>query len=884
VTEIIEIIYAYLLKESVLGTLSGARENVYQRYCTDDEFILAKDMISKAGFLGLDNIGSKGIIRGSGQPDPDYSIRSIAYTPGKDGGKAMLRVNTLRSSLKGYHNRGNKEMADALIFDELPEGFYAVDMFGQEFMGDIPMTPDSSPENANSSEVRVRGENGERMLEPRSFSKIGSSFISRNDLTDLDLSVVAGILSKISEAKKAGKTLFLVYEPSQVRAIESYIRCALKFMPPKLANSISFITCYGEDPRIARDYDICGIPTTDSAYVRNLEGMVFRPLQELSDAGVYSVLEEIDLDDWADVLGRKDSITDIPGLEIALSLMTWGDIDDSYEKAKKALALILGDYELLARLFDDPLDHLGLAEELEITIGLLHKLDLNDYYNDIVVPLARINEKSNQAEPAIDLSGQLLQSVIGLGKPVNLPFHHKLVVDRWSIISKWIDDNTEAVQRMILDNSDAIGSFFVSFFSSAEYGGAAQNICRSFLDSLMKMDIECIRRMDVLFKLLVDRDQFVDVIKMAFDIDCERDLRMSCITGLLKDRYGLVEQGIIDDSVWDGMFDMFIVEVRNRGEMDSVASFYAGKADETDDFIMMVIYRVTDAYIDTLAQYSKPKDICVGFQRASMFAERLYQFKNKARCYGIYLEKMSPEYDAVLGATKVRDLKDLTGEVEKIIGTLGDTRLDSYDIPNRGDFVSKLQALLTRVKDIPEVSNVETALSKSRIDFVLNEVELLGEGASNRLIKKYCGTTVHRQSDARKIVEDFLKGDGDPEQKRNFCMDVSVERKRVKTSYALKDYALRTVYGLIFAVCMTALVFVGGYAANRYFSNGYFSSVYYVAAAVTFIVSLVLYIDSYRLKGTHSVLLRALVQTLVLIAVAFVLYIFIQQLLLNILN
>ena len=883
-TEIIEIIYAYLVKENYKGTLSVTSEDAYQRNCTGDEFYLACDMIADAGFLGLYNVDRvKGVSPSLEKSDPDYSIRSIAYMPAKNGSKAMLRVNTLRESLRDYSTRGPKELSDGLVFDEPPEGFYVVDMFDQKYAEDIPLTPDSSPDKDNVSEMKVNETDG-GMLEPRSFADIGSSLINSGDLGGLNISIVAGILSKISEAKKAGRTLFLVYEPGQIGIMESYIRCALKFMSPKLANSISFITCYGEKTKDVGDYDICGIPTTDDGYVKGLGGIVFRPLQEVPDLGVYSVLENIDLDDWADVLGRKDSITDIAGLETALSLMTWGDEDDAYIKATKAIALILNDYELLTRLFDDPVEHLGLAEDLEVTIGILDSLDVNDYYNDIVVPLARIVEKESGTDSDNGLLELLLKSVIGLGSPDNLPLHHKLVADRWDSISKWIDGNIETVKRMVVEHSDEIGDFLVSFFTSTEYEGASLNIGRSFLDSMLKTDVECIRRMDVLFKLMVDRDQFVDVIKIAFDIDCDWDLKMSCITGLLRDEYGLVEQEMVDIRVWDGMFDKFIAEVRNRGKTDDVATYYAGKTNETDGFIMMLIDRLMNSYIDALAQYSKPKDICIGFQRASLFAERMTQFKNKARCYEIYLRKMSPEYKAVIDGSKVRDLKGLTDDLEMIVRAIGDTRFDSYDIPDRADFVSRLKALLTKLENVHEVSDVENVLSTSRIEFVLNEVELLGAGASNRLIRRYCGTNIHRQSDVRKIVEDFLRGDADPESKRAFCMDVSAERKRVKTSYALKDYALRTVYGLIFAVCMTALVFAGGYAANHYFSNGYFSSVYYVAAAVTFVVSLVLYIDSYRLKGTHNVLLRALVQTLVLIAVAFVLYILIQQLLLNILN
>jgi hypothetical protein len=257
--------------------------------------------------------------------------------------------------------------------------------------------------------------------------------------------------------------------------------------------------------------------------------------------------------------------------------------------------------------------------------------------------------------------------------------------------------------------------------------------------------------------------------------------------------------------------------------------------------------------------------------------------------YSYFLNNVVPDYKDVFRNTRS---PEMTGTVmdgcRRMLDAFSDRRLADSDIPKREEFIQEIEAFLDRQKTIEEQKTTEKSLRDFRVDFIIHELSLLDARTVNEIFWKFSINPIEDTMPNSKFndenVRKFLCGKTNPERKRDFCRVVTSERKKVKAMYAVSGVAVNIVLALLFSLAMSAVVFVAGYLINSYLSAGYHASIYVFAAILTFFVSIILYIDSWRLKGTHNVLLRAVSQTVILIVIAMTLYVLTQWVLMNMLS
>ena len=278
------------------------------------------------------------------------------------------------------------------MFDSLPEGFYAVDLMNIGFISDIPLSSETTADRI--VEETPKG------LPPRDFSTMRSAPLSANDLIGIDAENVVGLLCGLMRARKERKTLYLVYEPDDLKDIEEIILYALKLLPSGIANTISFITCFGES-RSAGNYDICGIPTTEKEIIQGLsDGIVFRPMSDTPDLTVsnFGMLKEM-MDNghagtWIELVQNcAGIISTIEDLEAIVPLVaefhsrTAMEPDAALSVANSKIAAFSERYGLLVRLFDDPFTKLKVRDSVRGAILASGSVQREQYEKKIITPL-----------------------------------------------------------------------------------------------------------------------------------------------------------------------------------------------------------------------------------------------------------------------------------------------------------------------------------------------------------------------------------------------------------------------------------------------------------------------------------------------------------------
>lgn len=282
--KILEGIYAYICQSNCTGNCSPM-DKIYT--LTKDASPNDSDMLSSAiqtaGRVELAKVDSKYGVRL--QPDsvsPNFDISSFSYFPKINDTYSALCCSTLRKSLKKKSIRGSKELSHFVLFDNIPDGMYAVDLIAaKHFDGfkDIKLKDIKLNESNSTGNDDLICEVEPVEMDCITFDEFPSSPLKIEDITNMGRKTferVAEIFQALIISKRDKKPLYIVYDLEDYRTMLGYLTITLKLMPANVANEYSFVTCLGKKSQV--NFDIYCVPTCDKDYISTLEqeGMVIK--------------------------------------------------------------------------------------------------------------------------------------------------------------------------------------------------------------------------------------------------------------------------------------------------------------------------------------------------------------------------------------------------------------------------------------------------------------------------------------------------------------------------------------------------------------------------------------------------------------------------------
>ena len=244
-----ECIRAYLYRNNYNGEVYSG-EGIYSltENILDDNFPNLNEItrffgINKASDYITDNI--KAYIY-----NPDVTINATRHR--------TFSVSFVRHSMEGkIGRRGNDdEQVNILFATEIPENKYSTAVFKADnrivTYGDIPIL-----DNVDMVEEE----------KPGLLSKSEVIWEAKKEEITKDL---LELLKAFLHAQKTGKSVYFIHDEKDNDKAVSTIFALIEHFPPALANEISFNTCCTTALSSSERIDICGIPTTDPAYISEL--------------------------------------------------------------------------------------------------------------------------------------------------------------------------------------------------------------------------------------------------------------------------------------------------------------------------------------------------------------------------------------------------------------------------------------------------------------------------------------------------------------------------------------------------------------------------------------------------------------------------------------
>lgn len=347
--KLLECIYAYLYRNNYAGSCYGEGVYTLTEGLAPHEQSAVSAVMRKAGMSGLNRVDREnGVSPDLREPLPDYGTAAYSYYPCLEGYKVFCR-NGLRASLQGRRVRGSHEIMHAVLGQgELPAGAYAVDYCLSprlETPADIPLRETNDGADYVTEETPA-------LLSPLDGSAFSSAPVTSAEIFALGagaLRLLARIISALDSGKQNAKPVFLAIDPSERAKGRDYIRMALKLLPARLANTVSFCTCYGGDAH-ACEADLCVIPTRDTNYIRTLAeiGYVVTPAdtgdfhENKSYAAFLFGAELGELDTWlGEMTCYTERVESFDELNSAFALYRLAKHDDALPEAEGIFRALL---------------------------------------------------------------------------------------------------------------------------------------------------------------------------------------------------------------------------------------------------------------------------------------------------------------------------------------------------------------------------------------------------------------------------------------------------------------------------------------------------------------------------------------------------------------
>ena len=800
-----EFTYGYLFKNNYAGEISmgeaiyNRSENAATSASTDE----AKRIINDIPRPKLMNM-SKFLGRPDGTYDPEFC--SYIYMPGKDGRRSVFAMDCLRKSIidrremlnklneeerSGYTNfRGDYDLLDCLIFDDLGREAYAIDLMDQDFNRDIELTDvaaltEKVPEPYQDREFSAdRSPTAEDL-----FRKLGDENVYRS---------AAAILQAL-EKLRPGSTLYLYYPPSSKDFALDIFRAALKLLPPKFANTISFMTnacAVPLTPEASKKCSVCLVPTDGEDVISRL------PEARLITSGG----------------GLDGFYTEFIG-KIKEDVTAWCDFILRYNSEFSSLSDLRNCFDLYK--YSEPISDLG-SEELPNDLGSRIKCLTENYrrmwlpdsiYTNIRDGLGSLKTEKDSMSVVLELS-KLYECVRSCSQ--NYPSRitpEDVLTDIYGLV--FGNRNTESGVR-ISNNKDVVGS------------AAYPEIYRKFLKDSAAVEtyFDTCRTMK--------GDWYDDSVrKLLGQITSSktRDLGLDVLNPILWDYIdGNIESRCTE--ILKVLREVFTVSDAHRS---AISYLFSRKDTDKDETISKQVRRYTD---DTLSlpefftvfykEFWKPateKD-CRFYETfldyfftpelteikktetLNDFAELFFKLISPAKEELIHAEPAINMFahryignDSYSGLQCIKNKDNIlfegtTGQIGLMLDILKDKDGGAITIfdPEPSEFINVLENAVVKIKEHDDSVALKSELRNFRVDFVIREFQLLEDGDMLRLLKSYVDKATDLSvkdgnfvEEACRTAREFLLGDASPEKKKEFIEQITIIRNDAKGIRSKKD-------------------------------------------------------------------------------------------------
>ena len=133
--KLLECIFGYICRNNYVGECLPA-DQIYTitKNSSEKDVSILSEAVQNIGRVELAKIDIRsGVSLYSKKVEPNFNISSYIYLPLNNGGYGVFSCASLRRSLRDKNIRGSKELSHVIVFNEVQDDFYVVDMLQHKY-------------------------------------------------------------------------------------------------------------------------------------------------------------------------------------------------------------------------------------------------------------------------------------------------------------------------------------------------------------------------------------------------------------------------------------------------------------------------------------------------------------------------------------------------------------------------------------------------------------------------------------------------------------------------------------------------------------------------------------------------------------------------------
>ena len=913
-----ECLFAYICKNNYVGECSPA-DQIYTitKGLSESETSIVLDAVQQIGRAELSKIDYReGVSLYPKQVEPNFSLSSYTYLPAKSREWSVFSCASLRNSLKDKHIRGSKELSHVLVFNNIREGFYAIDLLGTSYFAkkDIDLDLSKSIELANEDLVCE--------VKPPELDELSWDGFYSHELTSNDISLpkkqflktLAEFVHALLISKKNGKKLYVVYKPDEYKDFLSYLKATLKLFPAAVANKLSFITALGKTSRV--NVDICGVPTCDAEYIAALkeDGNVIKitgfDVEYLGgDKGSFaSFLEKASIDEfeeWLESLERyKLSIKSLGDINIVASLysnIVGKDFDSNNPRQSlidisDSIKVIVDKFDVITLIEEELKSQIdGVGKRIRQACGAFWEYSTYDIEDLLIEPIVTLYNKCRadfeyESRTVFNWLKDVLFGLLGVQTPELEKKHFEIFSVCLKKVKQLLGDNYQNFILSIENNWNSLKPFFDRYLNEPAYSEVSAEIVLSLLQyylsdlSITRGSRISVRDYFVEQYLQKNPDQFDEIVKGVFANN----------NGLLNEKLSYILGKVIkinsnQKELLDSRISYFCKYVKDNNLLNQTLEYVKNtfaRQYETKDDVINRVFNILLHYFFAISSDVHFDDIYNAYfkiQSQNILSENS-SISLKQFVYRIYAESvLMPNYEKALKKIRFEDFNDATEQKYRAFVSLLRSPVTKGIISD--NCINSIESLLDDYLVYSRQTKLENELLKSRIDFVHREFLLLQNKTIYKLLEDAVGAEkLESDLQVANITENAIKhpkflrfaekeaveflSNRDEHNQQSFCEAVRRERSRIfrgDPGIIVRDMLSSFISAAIFAVLMAVLAGFLSTLLYKQVFNSYFKNIYIIFVSITLFASFLLYWTNYRYRRLRNMLLMSVWQSLLFI-------------------
>ncbi|MBQ7761361.1 MAG: Rab5-interacting family protein [Clostridia bacterium] len=914
--KILECIYAYICKCNYVGACSPA-DQIYtltKDSSEKDKSVLA-EAIRNVGRVELAKIDVKnGVCLYPNGVDSNYDLMSYTYLPTRNGGYNTFSCASLRKSLRNKSIRGSKELTHVITFDEIDEDFYVVDMVKHSYFSkhkDIALNESESIELDNEDIVcEVKPNELDELFLDSFFSRsLSASDVSRFDKKSIK--TIAEFSHALLTSVKENKVLYVVYNPEEYDEFLEYLKIVLKMFPATVANQLSFVTALGKTSRI--NYNICGIPTSDSEYISSLrsKGNVIK-ITGLDgddylggDKGTFaSFLEKAStetLEDWLDSLDRRyyRSIHTLSDMDMVASLYTNTvgkefDVDNpkqSLSDVSYCIEVVADNFDIISKIDGELESQIeGIDRQLTPICGAFGEYSTRDIEEYLIKPIIALYNQciSRKAKESEGVLGWLKHILIGVPRQNRAleRKHYEKFFDCHNKINSLLGPNYVHFISSIEANWRDWEPFFNNYLNEPNYLEDSSEISLSFLEIFLG-DLSNVKHSRVMLRnyfvshfLQKNPEKFEKIVKIIFshgNDGLHEKLAYILDTAI---KSNLDKEDLLNNHI------RFLCDyIKDNNLLDEAIKYVSDRyaKQRNEDKILDKIFKNLLGDYFVVPNKNNFNDIYNAFCKAKKLLGENPRIALSKLVFEGYAETvLKPNYKEALKKVRFENWDDAI--VEKYRYFVSQLKSSSIKDSIPQEIVSAIEETLDKHDTYKAQTKREDEIIRCRIDFVVREFLLLKNKTIYNMLVKYIGADklksdlqvanirgmAYKHPEFLKFAENEVRSflcDKNEEHRKSFCDEVREERKRIVRNIGVvsKDLLGGLIGSSIFAVIMAIIAGILGAVIYTNVAGSYFKGIYDLFVGMTLVVSFILCWTNYKNRRLKNMFLISTWQSLLFI-------------------